>query len=65
LPFLAAENASQSITALQQQMMMDTGFISSRYYDSVLYLFGTSALNKRFSINKNGELITNWSAECQ
>ena len=53
------------VTALQQQIMMDTRFTTSRYYDSVLYLFGNSALNKRFSIDKNGALTTNWSNECR
>lgn len=65
LPLLAEENASQAVTALQQQIMMDTRFTTSRYYDSVLYLFGNSALNKRFSIDKNGALTTNWSNECR
>ena len=54
LPLLAEDNASQTVTALQQQIMMDTRFTTSRYYDSVLYLFGNSALNKRFVLIKQG-----------
>ena len=65
LPLLAEDNASQTVTALQQQIMMDKRFTTSRYYDSVLYLFANSALNKRFSIDKKGTLTTNWSNECR
>lgn len=65
LPMLKTMQASQLITTLQQQLMMDTRFTTTRYYDSVLYLFGTSSLNERFKIDKEGNLITNWSAECQ
>ncbi|BDF93582.1 MULTISPECIES: cellulose synthase complex periplasmic endoglucanase BcsZ [Pseudoalteromonas] len=65
LPLLAINNKNETLTALQQQMMIDTSFTTTRYYDSVLYLFGTSTLNKQFRIDEMGKLVPNWSSECR
>ena len=65
LPLVAINNETKTLTALQQQLMMDSSFTTSRYYDSVLYLFGSSTLNQRFSIDKMGKLTPRWSSECQ
>lgn len=65
LPLLADKGQTQTLAALQQKLMIDTRFITNRYYDSVLYLFGTSTTNKRFTIDKQGALLPNWSNECR
>lgn len=65
MPLLADKGKSQTSSSLQQQLMMDTRFITNRYYDSVLYLFGSAAASQRFSIDKQGALIPNWSNECR
>ena len=39
--------------------MVDKSFTQTRYYDSVLNLFGTSTLNKRFLITADGTLQPN------
>ncbi len=45
--------------------MVDKSFSKSRYYDSVLNLFGSSTLDKRFAILADGTLQPNWSDECR
>ena len=65
LPLLAAYNEDETMTALQQKLMIDTSFTTKRYYDSVLYLFGTSTISKQFTIDEMGKLIPHWSTECR
>ena len=65
LHLLETENQSQAVGAIQQTLMMDTRFTTNRYYDSVLYLFSNGFMTKRFSLDKNGALTTNWSNKCQ
>jgi len=65
LPLLAIYNENETVTALQQKLMIDTSFTTKRYYDSVLYLFGTSAINKQFTIDEMGKLTPHWSTECR
>ncbi|MGB1290480.1 MAG: cellulose synthase complex periplasmic endoglucanase BcsZ [Pseudoalteromonas sp.] len=65
LPLLAVFNEDEAMTALQQKLMIDTSFTKSRYYDSVLYLFGTSTVNKQFAIDEMGKLTPHWSTECR
>ncbi len=65
LPMLK-ENGDDSLAmAIQQKLMVDKSFTQTRYYDSVLNLFGSSALNKRFSITADGTLKPRWSTECR
>ena len=65
LPLLATNNDNSTVMAIQQKLMIDKSFTQTRYYDSVLNLFGTSALNKRFSITADGTLQPVWSTECR
>ncbi|XKF03240.1 cellulase [Pseudoalteromonas mariniglutinosa] len=65
MPLLAIYDEHETLTALQQQLMVDTSFTTHRYYDSVLYLFATSTLNKRFEIDEHGKLTPNWSTGCR
>ncbi len=65
LPLLATYKETQTMTAIQQQLMVDTTFTKTRYYDSVLYLFGIGAVNKLYNIDQFGKLIPRWSNECR
>jgi endoglucanase len=65
LPLLASQNDNALVMSIQQKLMVDSSFSQSRYYDSVLNLFGTSTLNKRFLISADGTLQPNWSSECR
>lgn len=65
LPFLASQADDSLVMAIQQKLMVDKSFTQTRYYDSVLNLFGNSALNKRFSITADGTLKPMWSTECR
>lgn len=67
LPLLAtANNDNDAVTmSIQQKLMVDKSFSKSRYYDSVLNLFGSSTLDKRFAILADGTLQPNWSDECR
>lgn len=65
LPLLAENTDSAVVMAIQQKLMVDQSFTRTRYYDSVLNLFGTSAFNKRFSITADGTLQPAWSTECR
>lgn len=65
LPLLAINNEDEAVKTLQKKLMIDTSFTTTRYYDSILYLFGTSTLNKQFSIDEMGKFIPNWSTECR
>jgi endoglucanase len=64
LPLLAAQGNESLVMAIKQKLMVDKSFTQTRYYDSVLNLFGTSTLNKRFSITADGTLQPMWSIEC-
>ncbi|MBB1447328.1 cellulose synthase complex periplasmic endoglucanase BcsZ, partial [Pseudoalteromonas sp. SG41-6] len=64
LPLLADQGNESLIMAIKQKLMVDKSFTQTRYYDSVLNLFGTSTLNKRFSITADGTLQPMWSIEC-
>ncbi|XQF90576.1 cellulose synthase complex periplasmic endoglucanase BcsZ [Pseudoalteromonas espejiana] len=65
LPLLASQADDSLVMAIQQKLMVDKSFTQTRYYDSVLNLFGNSALNKRFSITADGTLKPMWSTECR
>lgn len=65
LPLLASQADDSLVMAIQQKLMVDKSFTQTRYYDSVLNLFGNSALNKRFSITADGTLRPAWSTECR
>jgi endoglucanase len=65
LPLLALNGEDATLMSIQQKLMVDNSFDSTRYYDSVLNLFGTSTLNKRFTINAQGKLLPKWSTECR
>lgn len=65
LPLLASQANDSLVMAIQQKLMVDKSFTQTRYYDSVLNLFGNSALNKRFSITADGTLKPMWSTECR
>ncbi|MEL0640911.1 cellulose synthase complex periplasmic endoglucanase BcsZ [Pseudoalteromonas aliena] len=65
LPLLASQNDNSLIMTIQQKLMVNKSFTQTRYYDSVLNLFGTSTLNNRFSITADGTLQPAWSSECQ
>lgn len=65
LPLLASQNDNALVMSIQQKLMVDSSFSQSRYYDSVLNLFGTSTLNKRFLISADGTLQPKWSSECR
>lgn len=41
------------------------GELTKNYYSSVLSLFGTGAINKRFSFLMDGKLQTQWEQQCQ
>ncbi|MFY8325489.1 cellulose synthase complex periplasmic endoglucanase BcsZ [Pseudoalteromonas sp. ZZD1] len=64
LPLLEIHNEIQAKTALQQQLMVDTTFTKNRYYDSVLYLFSLSTINKLYEIDTLGKLEPKWSNKC-
>ncbi|XQF93863.1 cellulose synthase complex periplasmic endoglucanase BcsZ [Pseudoalteromonas espejiana] len=65
LPLLASQADDSLVMAIQQKLMVDKSFTQTRYYDSVLNLFGNSALNKLFSITADGTLKPMWSTECR
>lgn len=64
LPLLAIQDDDSLAMTIQQKLMVDKSFTQTRYYDSVLNLFGTSTLNKRFAITADGTLQPKWSTEC-
>jgi len=65
LPLLAEQGNDELVMAIQQKLMIDKSFTQTRYYDSVLNLFGESAVNKRFKITADGTLQPTWSTECR
>ena len=65
LPLLAEQGNDELVMAIQQKLMIDNSFTQTRYYDSVLHLFGESAVNKRFKITADGTLQPTWSTECR
>lgn len=65
LPLLATtEKNDRIIMSIQQELMIDNSFTRTRYYDSVLNLFGNSLLNQRFSISAQGSLTPSWINKC-
>lgn len=65
LPLLALNKEQDTLNILQDTLKTNNQLLKTRYYDSVLHLFGTSTLNKRFTINAQGKLQPMWSTECR
>jgi endoglucanase len=65
LPLLANDSNSTAVNLIKQALANNTTFKQTNYYESVLYLFGTSAFEQRFTIDAKGTLLPSWSRECQ
>ena len=65
LPLLKDSYQNVNIGIQSQLMLLNMGQKhSKRYYDSVLSLFGTGALEGRYMFDPEGMLFTKWTNKC-
>lgn len=66
LPFLLATNEQNTAEMLFQRVQAGLEHeLKNNYYSSVLALFGTAYYQERFSLTADGQVITNWSTQCE
>lgn len=65
LKLLDSTQEINALVSLKQQVDHNImGELQKNYYSSVLSLFGTGAIDNRYSFSKEGKLLTQWEQQC-
>lgn len=65
LKFLDSSEEINALVSIKQHVDHNIAAeLTKNYYSSVLSLFGTGAMDKRYSFGREGKLQTQWEAQC-